>query len=75
VVGDKLADVQLAHRIGATSVLVRTGHGQEVLKQWPAGERPPDHVADDLPAAVQWILRHWQPAAAPAEAGQGRSRS
>jgi heptosyltransferase-2 len=60
VVGDKLADVQLAHRIGATSVLVRTGHGEQVLKDWPVGERPPDHVANDLHAAVQWILGHWR---------------
>ena len=56
VVGDKLADVQLAHRIGANSVLVRTGHGEHVLKSWPDGEQPPDHVANDLAAAVQWIL-------------------
>jgi heptosyltransferase-2 len=62
VVGDKLADVQLAHRIGATSVLVRTGHGEQVLNHWPDGEQPPDHVADDLLAAVDWILGHDRPA-------------
>lgn len=73
VVGDKLADVQLAHRIGATSVMVRTGHGEEVLKQWPAGERPPDHVADDFPAAAQWLLRQWAAGTTPAERGVGAS--
>jgi heptosyltransferase-2 len=61
VVGDKLADVQLAHRIGAVGVLVRTGHGDRVIREWPSDERPPDHVADDLPAAVHWILQQWRP--------------
>jgi heptosyltransferase-2 len=60
VVGDKLADVRLAHRIGATSILVRTGYGERVLKSWPEGERPPDHVANDLPGAVRWLLGQWQ---------------
>ena len=64
VVGDKLADVQLAHRIGAVGVLVRTGHGDRVISEWPADARPPDHVADDLPAAVRWILQHWRPTTA-----------
>jgi len=59
VVGDKLADVLLAHRIGATSILVRTGHGEQALKSWPEGERAPDHVANDLPGAVQWLLGQW----------------
>jgi heptosyltransferase-2 len=63
VVGDKLADVRLARRVGAKSVLVRTGHGQQTLERWPEGEPPPDHVADDLPNAVRWIL---QTAAVPA---------
>jgi heptosyltransferase-2 len=60
VVGDKLADVRLAHRIGATSILVRTGHGEQVLKSWPESERSPDRVADDLPGAIQWLLGQWQ---------------
>lgn len=60
VVGDKLADVRLAHRIGATSILVRTGYGEQVLKSWPEGERSPDHVANDLPDAVRWLLGRWQ---------------
>ncbi|MBI3620916.1 MAG: lipopolysaccharide heptosyltransferase II [Nitrospirae bacterium] len=71
VVGDKLADARLAHRIGAKSVLVRTGHGEQVLKEWPDGERPPDHVANDLPAAAQWIIGQQQPAAAGSAGGAG----
>ncbi|HUJ78787.1 MAG TPA: lipopolysaccharide heptosyltransferase II [Nitrospiria bacterium] len=64
VVGDKLADVQLAHRIGATAILVRTGHGEQALHSWPDGEPSPDYVADDLQAAANWMLSHWHPVAA-----------
>lgn len=57
VVGDRYGDVQLAHRARARGILVRTGYGEENLaleaEEWPA---PPDFVADDLAAAVEWIL-------------------
>ena len=56
VVGDKLADVQLARAVGAAAILVRGGHGEATWRSWPEGEPPPDFVADDLPAAVRWIL-------------------
>ena len=58
VVGDRYGDVELAHRAGSRGVLVRTGYGagEEAwhAAQWPA---PPDFVADDLAAAIDWILR------------------
>ncbi len=58
VVGDRYGDVELAHRAGSRGVLVRTGYGAEDVArnsaQWPV---PPDFVADDLAAAVEWILR------------------
>ncbi|MBF0267883.1 MAG: D-glycero-beta-D-manno-heptose 1,7-bisphosphate 7-phosphatase [Alphaproteobacteria bacterium] len=50
VIGDKAADVDLGKAVGATSILVRTGYG----RQHEAKCRP-DHVADDLLAAAQWI--------------------
>jgi len=57
VVGDRYGDLELAHSVGAKGVLVRTGYGAGELQwhsaQWPA---PPDFVADDLSAAVNWIL-------------------
>jgi heptosyltransferase-2 len=56
VIGDKLADVQLARRVGAASVLVRTGHGTRTLEAWPGDQPRPDYIADDLPSAVRWIL-------------------
>lgn len=58
VVGDRYADVEMAHRVGAKAVLVLTGYGCGEL-EWHAAEWPqqPDHVADDLSAATDWILR------------------
>jgi histidinol-phosphate phosphatase family protein len=56
VVGDKLADVQLARRIGARGVLVRSGHGEQTVERWPAAEPHPDHIAADLSDAAQWIV-------------------
>ncbi|CAA6605034.1 D-glycero-beta-D-manno-heptose-1,7-bisphosphate 7-phosphatase [Rhodospirillaceae bacterium LM-1] len=50
VIGDKAADVDLGKAVGAASILVRTGYG----RQHEAKCRP-DHVADDLLAAAQWI--------------------
>ena len=45
VVGDKDCDIELGRRIGAISLLVRTGYGRETEKR---GETRPDYVADDL---------------------------
>ena len=58
VVGDRHSDVELAHCVGARSILVRTGYGEGELawqaKNWP---RQPEFVAADLPFAVNWILQ------------------
>lgn len=58
VVGDRHGDVQLARNAQARGILVRTGYGEGELAwhaaKWPA---PPDFIADDLAAAVEWILR------------------
>lgn len=50
VVGDKEADIGLGQALGATTVLVRTGYGRQHESRCR-----PDHVADDLRAAAQWI--------------------
>lgn len=55
IVGDKPLDMGLA-RGGAKGVLVRTGHGEASLREMLASGKRPDHVADDLAAAVEWIL-------------------
>jgi D-glycero-D-manno-heptose 1,7-bisphosphate phosphatase len=57
VVGDRHGDVQLAHRVGARSILVRTGYGEGEY-HWHASKWSvqPDFVAADLADAVHWIL-------------------
>jgi D-glycero-D-manno-heptose 1,7-bisphosphate phosphatase len=47
VVGDKACDVELGHAVGATSVLVRTGYGQQTELQTELGVRA-DYVVDGL---------------------------
>lgn len=57
VVGDRYVDIELAHRVGARGILVRTGYGEGELtwkaSTWP---QPPDFIATDLAAASDWIL-------------------
>ena len=57
VVGDKASDLLAARAVGAPGVLVLTGYG---LGEWEYGRGSfpvmPDHVADDLLAAVEWFL-------------------
>jgi D-glycero-D-manno-heptose 1,7-bisphosphate phosphatase len=56
VVGDKATDVELAQNSRAKGVLVVTGYGQRVLNgeyQWKV---QPDHIADDIVHAIDWIL-------------------
>jgi len=52
LVGDKASDVQAARAVGATPILVATGHGATEQAQVPAGTIR----AADLPAAVDWIM-------------------
>jgi D-glycero-D-manno-heptose 1,7-bisphosphate phosphatase len=57
VVGDRHSDVQLAHRVGARSIMVRTGYGQgEILWHASKWTLQPDFIAADLSAAADWIL-------------------
>ncbi|HWR73119.1 MAG TPA: HAD family hydrolase [Nitrospirota bacterium] len=58
VVGDKWSDIELAHRAGARSILVRTGFGQDDPGNTrPNGLADPDHIAPDITGAVDWILK------------------
>ncbi|GAC1620499.1 MAG: HAD family hydrolase [Candidatus Acidiferrum sp.] len=58
VVGDRYGELELAHRAGARSVLVRTGYGAGEMA-WHAAKWAiqPEYVAEDLVQAVDWILR------------------
>jgi D-sedoheptulose 7-phosphate isomerase len=50
VVGDKVCDIELGRRVGATTILVRTGYGERFEK----GEIPqPDFAVNDLKGAAK----------------------
>jgi D-glycero-D-manno-heptose 1,7-bisphosphate phosphatase len=58
LVGDRYGDIEAAHCAGARAVLVRTGYGATELESNAEARRTaPDAIADDLSAAVDWILR------------------
>ena len=59
MVGDKWSDVELGHRAGARSILVRSGFAADD----PGNTRSkhvadPDHTAHDLTEAADWIIAH-----------------
>jgi D-glycero-D-manno-heptose 1,7-bisphosphate phosphatase len=56
VVGDQWRDIDVAHRTGGRSVLVRTGYGRGLEAKWPEHIARPTHVADNLMAAAAVIL-------------------
>lgn len=53
IVGDHAADLRLGRAVGARTILVRTGHGEEELAG--GADAFADHVADDLAAAAAVI--------------------
>jgi D-glycero-D-manno-heptose 1,7-bisphosphate phosphatase len=54
VVGDHAADMGLGRAIGATTILVRTGHGEDELAA--GADAQADHVVGDLSEAAGVIL-------------------
>jgi D-glycero-D-manno-heptose 1,7-bisphosphate phosphatase len=56
VVGDQWRDIEVAHRTGARSVLVRTGYGRRLETNWPADVAKPTFIADNLAEAAARIL-------------------
>lgn len=57
VIGDRLLDMELARNVGATGVMVLTGYGAVEVDTADDRNRPA-HVAENLLAAVKWILSH-----------------
>ena len=55
MVGDQISDIGLAKNAQIRGVLVKTGHGENVLGG-QYGPVQPDYVADSLSHAVDWIL-------------------
>ncbi len=56
VIGDNHSDIALTRSTGCRTILVLTGHGARVWREWRE-EFQPGHVASDLSAAVVWLLR------------------
>lgn len=54
VIGDNECDIELGKNTGATTILVRTGHG---LRTEQAGNVTPDYTADDLYDAAKIIAK------------------
>ena len=58
-VGDKISDLKAAHKIGATPILVRTGHGveteQELKKFTYRDIRKKTIIFDDLNSFANWL--------------------
>jgi D-glycero-D-manno-heptose 1,7-bisphosphate phosphatase len=56
VIGDKVSDLLPGIELGCRTVMLRTGHGQAQIDAGQTQGLPIDHVADDLLAAVEWLL-------------------
>ncbi len=58
LVSDLYADLAMAHGAGCRSILVLSGYGRGEY-EWNRGRWPrqPDHIAEDLSAAVEMILK------------------
>lgn len=58
VVGDRIKDIEWAHRVGAQGILVLTGYGKgeyEYMRdRW---KEKPECIAENLYQAVKWILQ------------------
>ena len=58
MVGDRWSDLRCGHAAGCKNILVLTGYGRGDLEYIGPGQAvQPDHVAEDLPVAVAWILK------------------
>ncbi|RRR65362.1 MAG: D-glycero-beta-D-manno-heptose 1,7-bisphosphate 7-phosphatase [Candidatus Viridilinea halotolerans] len=53
IIGDALSDVIAGQAVGCRTILVRTGRGEEQLSLPAFQTNRPDHIANDLLAAVQ----------------------
>ena len=57
MIGDRISDVAVGQVVGAAGVLVLTGYGRgEWEHQQHDWTVKPDHVAEDLLDAVEWVL-------------------
>jgi len=60
LIGDKALDIETGWRAGTRTILVLTGYGEEMWRNWSSPFKP-DHVARNLEEAVEWILSGGNP--------------
>jgi D-glycero-D-manno-heptose 1,7-bisphosphate phosphatase len=64
MVGDMSKDIQVAGKVGAKGVLVKTGYGVSTIeKDFAPGSGEtirPDYIAEDILDAITWIMRDRQ---------------
>ncbi|MDO5562781.1 MAG: HAD family hydrolase [Synergistaceae bacterium] len=56
LIGDNISDIKTAVNAGIPSVLVTTGYGQDVLRDYPKGLRKPEIIAEDVCDAAKQII-------------------
>lgn len=57
MVGDKISDIEFGRRLGLRTVMVMTGYGRgEYEYQRQDWKVQPDHIAENLREAVEWVL-------------------
>ena len=58
LIGDRFTDIQTAQLAGLKAILVLTGYGKTELENIKNKKRiQPDHICEDIGAAVDWILK------------------
>ncbi len=50
MIGDKATDIECGRQAGIKTIMVKTGYGE-------VDKAKPDHVADNLAGAVEWLLQ------------------
>ena len=56
MVGDRINDLTAGWEAGCRTILVSTGLGMKEQERLPQASSQPDHIADNLGSAVDWIL-------------------
>lgn len=59
IIGDKISDIEMGHRVGAKGILVLTGYGKgEYEYQRDKWKAMPVFIAEDMLEAVRWIIKN-----------------
>jgi len=56
LIGDKMTDIEMGHKVGSRTIMVKTGEGQNQLADQTHWKIKPDYIAQDLSEAVDLIL-------------------